>query len=470
MLAKRTDDELHSVGLSRSQLGISGAVADGCPNPSARDKRIQDSIELGNSYHGIYCPALPNGEYRMNESGSQEEVCTFFPLVNPISEEANKLPRHRGWKLGAAFGLAVTIITAGIIFGGEWEHVAFGAWETVPVISLALLAYLGTKWAKVLALVCLAMILLIAGLATLLITLLVVESGVFTQPNPVPSQVRNALIKLALISGGIGGAIMFASAGFFPGVRRSVSRVLPLDPESFVHMVALVIVTALTVLSFVPLLVLAAPPLETLVSIRLAQGEDLTEGRGRAGMLLNELYSLVWLVPATVLAVGYGVRRNFKQALERLGLQRPTRRQVAGGVGLAVVLVVTVGALSPCMDWIWGAMGWPKTDMKSFEKLLTHFFTPLGALVIGVVAGLGEELAVRGVLQPRLGIWLSNLFFTGLHALQYNWDGLLIVFFLGLILGLVRKKSNTTTSAIVHGSYDSLFVMAVVLQIPGFSE
>ncbi|MCX7861282.1 MAG: hypothetical protein N2385_14415 [Chloroflexus sp.] len=41
-------------------------------------------------------------------------------------------------------------------------------------------------------------------------------------------------------------------------------------------------------------------------------------------------------------------------------------------------------------------------------------------MVIGVTAGLGEELGVRGVLQPRLGIWLSNLFFTSLHAFQYN--------------------------------------------------
>ena len=77
-------------------------------------------------------------------------------------------------------------------------------------------------------------------------------------------------------------------------------------------------------------------------------------------------------------------------------------------------------------------------------------------------------MAVRGVLQPRLGLLLSNLFFTGLHALQYNWDALVTVFVLGLVFGLVRNRTNTTTSAITHGSYDFVLTIGSVLQIPGF--
>src|SRR5207249_2596266 len=139
-------------------------------------------------------------------------------------------------------------------------------------------------------------------------------------------------------------------------------------------------------------------------------------------------------------AVGYGIRRNLWQALERLGLVRPTWRQVAMAVGLAVVLAFVFNdVLDPGIDRLWTWMGWPKTDEKALEQLLGSFFNPLGALVIGVAAGLGEELAVRGVLQPRLGIWLSNLFFTAMHAFQYNWDALLSVFIAGLILGLIRK-------------------------------
>src|SRR5205085_10094169 len=103
---------------------------------------------------------------------------------------------------------------------------------------------------------------------------------------------------------------------------------------------------------------------------------------------------------------------------------------------------------------LWKAMGWTTTDESAIEKFLDFAINPIGAILIGVVAGLGEELFVRGVLQPRLGILLSNLFFTAMHALQYNWDALLSVFLAGLVLGVIRKKTNTSTSAIVHGGYD----------------
>jgi membrane protease YdiL (CAAX protease family) len=108
-------------------------------------------------------------------------------------------------------------------------------------------------------------------------------------------------------------------------------------------------------------------------------------------------------------------------------------------------------------------MGWPTTDTAAFEKLLSNLITPLGAVVIGVTAGIGEELMVRGLLQPRFGIVAAALFFTSLHAFQYSLDGLLSVFIIGCILGVVRARSNTTTSAIVHGVYDFVLVMASVL-------
>ena len=91
-------------------------------------------------------------------------------------------------------------------------------------------------------------------------------------------------------------------------------------------------------------------------------------------------------------------------------------------------------------------MGWPTTDAAAFKKLLTNLVTPLGAVLIGVTAGVGEEMAVRGLLQPRIGLIASNLVFTSLHAFQYGPDALLSVFLIGLILGIVRARSNTTTS------------------------
>jgi membrane protease YdiL (CAAX protease family) len=391
-----------------------------------------------------------------------------------MSEDIDPLRPYDGWKLVIAFALSVAVISAGLVLGGEWEHVASSSWVVAPFSVLAVFSYLGIErlWARGLTLVILAVLILGAGLVTILITLVVLVPELITQPDIDPALMMSSSIikKFVLACCGTGLAVFIATSAFIPRVRQVIVGLLPLDPHSFVHTVATVAVVGLTLISFVPLHILSTPPLLSFTQILLAQGEDLTGGRGSGGMLLDEFYGLVWLVPATILAVGYGVRRNFKMALERLGLQRPTWRQVTVGVGLAVALVIVVGILSPCIDWVWDSMGWPKTDMKTFERLMTHFYSPLGALVLAVVAGLGEELAVRGVLQPRFGIWLSNLFFTSLHALQYNWDSLLIVFGVGMVLGVIRKKANTTTSAIVHGTYDFLLIMAVILQIPSLSE
>jgi membrane protease YdiL (CAAX protease family) len=139
---------------------------------------------------------------------------------------------------------------------------------------------------------------------------------------------------------------------------------------------------------------------------------------------------------------------------------KPTALQVLGGlVGAGALVAFMNFAVDPLITGAWKFFGWPPTDVEAFEKLLAPAMTPFGAVIIAVSAGVGEELAIRGVLQPRLGILLPNLFFTSLHAMQYGFDGLLSVFIVGMVLGYVRKRTNTTTSAIVHGTYDFILVM-----------
>ena len=165
------------------------------------------------------------------------------------------------------------------------------------------------------------------------------------------------------------------------------------------------------------------------------------------------------MVPLCFLAVGCPLHRTFLATARRLGLVVPTIGQVPFAFAAAVGLVVIVTGMDIGIQHLWDRMGWPETDPKGFEKLIEFAKNPFGAIVAGLVAGLGKELLARGVLQPQLGIVLSNLFFTSLHAPQYNWDGLLSVFLIGLVLGFIRKKSNTTTSALVHGTYDCLLFL-----------
>ena len=99
-------------------------------------------------------------------------------------------------------------------------------------------------------------------------------------------------------------------------------------------------------------------------------------------------------------------------------------------------------------------MGWQTTDQEAVWKLFSFALGPVGAVIVAVTAGVGEELVFRGVLQPRIGIILSSLLFTSVHAFQYNFDALVQVLLLSFTFGIVRKLSNTSTSALIHGGYD----------------
>jgi membrane protease YdiL (CAAX protease family) len=339
--------------------------------------------------------------------------------------------------------------------------------EVVPFVMLAVLAYLGVTrdWGKVLAV--LWLLVLIGSMA--LITFGYTFSALLAGPLPTAPQFSgNEPSSLLVEGGGIRmllvvvlsfPAVIVGGLGFVPAVRRWISRFLPINPDSFVHTIALITVMVMTLLCFIPLIVLGAPPVLELINNQPSVGETIAEETSLGGLI----YRLTWTIPGAVLAVGYAVRRDLRGALVRLGFVRPSFAQVAVGIGVAVVLVFAQAILGGAIDWLWSALNWPQTDNEAFGELIAFALNPLGAVVIGVTAGIGEELAVRGVLQPRLGIVLSNLFFTAGHALQYSWDALLVVFLLGLVFGVLRKRTNTTTSAIAHGVYDFILVMVSVL-------
>lgn len=373
--------------------------------------------------------------------------------------------------LGIALLVVFLLLIGGVIAGGEAASFAEASLESLPFAPLAVLAYLGLqrRWARYVALVWLALLMAgfaVLGLASAFSALLVPSST----PQSM-SLVPGAGGKLALLGLGDLVAILVGSVCLLPAVRRALARLLPLDPGSFVHTVALSAVVSIALLSVLPLAVVGQPPLIAAASLLLSEG-----GAGQLNspaMLRSTVYGLVWILPVAFVCVGYGIRRNLRQAAARLGLVVPSPRQIALGVVLAVGLVVAVQVLSLGVDWVWRTMGWPRTGGESFDRafnsLLAAYMSPIGAVVLAVTAGLGEELAIRGVLQPRLGIVLSAIFFASLHGFQYYWDGLLTVFVLGLALGVIRQRSNTTVSAIAHGLYDFILVviMLVGVSMPG---
>jgi membrane protease YdiL (CAAX protease family) len=355
-------------------------------------------------------------------------------------------PLALGWAL--AFALAA----GGFLLGGELGRFALAGLGALPLAMLAVLAYLGTRrtWARVLTLVWLSLIVL--GLLVVVVTLSMTSLGLVPGSGPA-RPTSGATSQVLQVAVGVFAIGLFGAMLLLRPVRRFAARFLPIDPSSFVQAVALAAVVTIGLIGVLPLLVLGGPPV---VGLEEA-------GRDRAGQMRDQVYGLLWVLPCAVAAVGYGVSRTFPGALARLGLVRPTGRIVLVGLAAAVALLGVSWAVDTAIGAVWTAAGWPRTDTEAFEKLIAFAFTPLGALVLGVTAGLGEEVAVRGVLQPRMGILMSNLFFVALHGLQYNWDALLSVFIGGLLLGLLRKRTNTTTAAVAHGSYDFFAVLASLL-------
>ena len=369
--------------------------------------------------------------------------------------------RPRNLLLFGAGAIIFTLLFAtGSLIGGELGSFMTASGNALPFAVLAILAYMGgsrPNWAWFVTALWLLLMIALTTLATLGLSIAALTGGM-------PDTTADALpltgadwLRIATIAFSSMAAVGVSSLLLVTPVRRRLARWLPFEPSSFVHTIALVTVVVMSLLSTIPLLVLGAPPLLALVDL-LSSGAVADEGL----QLRATIYSLIWTVPATLLAVGFGITRDLRAALVRLGFVRPTIRQVAAAVAIALLMVAAVQLLSAGIEQFWGWMGWPTTDEEAFGELLAFAINPVGALVIGITAGLGEELAVRGVLQPRLGILLSNLFFVSLHALQYNWDALLIVFIVGLACGLVRRATNTTTAAVVHGVYNFTLVMLAI--------
>ncbi len=359
---------------------------------------------------------------------------------------------------GVGLGLFALLFAVGNAIGGEPGQIMAASVNTLPFAVLAVLAYLGgdrPNWAWVATALWLALMVGGVSLIALGLSLNVLAGDTVTEAGSLPAFALADLWRLGLVALGIVAGIGAGALCILPAARCLLARIVPIDPESFVHAVALVAVVTIGLIAVAPLLAFGAPPFLTLV-------DDLAgdaAGRDAAGLLRDQIYSLVWTIPAAILAVGFGITRDLRGALARLGLARPTLRQALIGLGLALLLAGAVQVLGMGIDWLWGLMGWPVTDEEAFEQLFAFAINPVGALVIGISAGLGEELAVRGVLQPRLGLWLSNLFFMSLHAFQYNWDALLVVFLVGMVCGVVRQRTSTSVAAIVHGGYNFTLIM-----------
>src|SRR5262249_48600058 len=153
--------------------------------------------------------------------------------------------------------------------------------------------------------------------------------------------------------------------------------------QSFVHATALAAVVMLTLSCLIPLMVAGKPPL-----LEVAR----TKGALQAQSLRDAVYSLIWAVPAALLAVGYPGKRNLRHVIQRLGVVWPSRRQTIFAVSATIGLFIVLAILGGGIKWFWLRMGWNTTDASATWTLFGFAMGPVATLILGLSAGIGEEV------------------------------------------------------------------------------
>jgi membrane protease YdiL (CAAX protease family) len=113
----------------------------------------------------------------------------------------------------------------------------------------------------------------------------------------------------------------------------------------------------------------------------------------------------------------------------------------------------------------------------------SFFRTPAEAWALGILsvtlAPLMEELFFRGFLYPVLArdlglpfaILLTALSFAALHGAQlmFSWGPVLVIFLVGLVLTMVRAKTNSVAAGVlIHMAYNGTITVAMFVATDGF--
>jgi membrane protease YdiL (CAAX protease family) len=167
-------------------------------------------------------------------------------------------------------------------------------------------------------------------------------------------------------------------------------------------------------------------------------------------------YNFLGLILLAIAGCGIIVARRPGEVMTRLGLVKPKGWHI--GVALLMVLV-TFG-----YDLIWSYFTGSTGVGGKLSMYNAGTFAAAGgnpgpaaflALATGICAGAGEEVLMRGALQPVFGIIPAAILHGTLHG-QFQHAPILIVQVAGwsCLMGIVRRYTNTTTTLITHALFN----------------
>jgi membrane protease YdiL (CAAX protease family) len=226
-------------------------------------------------------------------------------------------------------------------------------------------------------------------------------------------------------------------------VRRRLARRLPVEADNPVHIVAIALLVISLVCALLQQVLLTAIPA---IANQVFGSVSYTS--------LDIVSGELPFVVLGFLGVGVFMRRDLGQSLRRLGLVRPTLWQVALALAIAGALYLAADGLERLGGWL--TPGLSQQLAQNNQSLFRQLANPVSAVIVGLAAGIGEEILFRGALQPRLGIISTALLFGVVH-LNYGVSlSLLSVILVAVVLALLRRYTNTTTTIVTHATVDAI--------------
>ncbi|MEZ4563728.1 MAG: CPBP family intramembrane glutamic endopeptidase [Thermomicrobiales bacterium] len=230
-------------------------------------------------------------------------------------------------------------------------------------------------------------------------------------------------------------------------VRVALTDISPLDPDSAIDMTGLCVLLGLLGL-FVA----------NSLSAGAANPPDLSMIPS-PGVLDLVVQAATFLAIAYI-TVGFPYWRDLLQATERLGIVVPDLRTIGMGLAGAAGAFLVAGLAGFVSQQLNPNLGESLTEIV--DAMTAQVQNPIGAVILGASAGIGEEAVFRGALQPRFGMVLPSLLFTMLHGPQYGFNvALLGLFGVSMLLALLRRNVNTTAAMIAHALYNAVQVLAL---------
>lgn len=225
--------------------------------------------------------------------------------------------------------------------------------------------------------------------------------------------------------------------------RAVLASVMPFDTDSPADTIGLSVLLATAIL---------------FGGTSLASGANVNATSVGATELVTQAVAFVFIA---YFGVGFLITRGFENATDRLGLNSISLGQLLRALALVVALFA-VTIIASALTLIFQPQ-FEKQIQENLGTMTQNLSSFGGALILGISAGVGEEILFRGAVQPRYGIVFTSIVFASLHV-QYGISLTIVgIFLVSVLLGIERKRANTTASLVTHVVYDVIAVLLSTL-------